>query len=398
MADIQIQEIQGLYGPFTLSERVIQKIWLRQDFAAEGLSTQSGKTLSVKDPGRWNLLDGPDFKEARLVLNGRELIGDVEIHFHVADWYDHQHERNSGYDRVALHVVLHGGERPTAPARTSKGDVPEVLFLMPLLERDLESYVMDEALLELEQQDDLEWVAEFLEKPLTQRIQILEERSVARWELKVDFAKLRIASAGWGGACHQMALEVLGYARNRAPMSRLALRNPLSEFGSGRLTAEELFAEESGNWCLSGLRPANHPRLRLAQYLEIARKQPAWPDKFRESMDQFAPVEAADGTARFRKLAGLGKLQAFISEVIFSGTIGEKRLNALICDGLLPLAAAGGYLDGSEHWKHWMPGDAPDALRRFLKHAEIISRKQPLSNGWNQGALALFLARGQAAS
>ena len=61
-----VEEIQGLYGPFTLTERVVQKIWLRQDFATARLLTVSGKTLEVKDPGSWNLQEGPDFKEASL--------------------------------------------------------------------------------------------------------------------------------------------------------------------------------------------------------------------------------------------------------------------------------------------------------------------------------------------
>ena len=78
-----VEEIQGLYGPFTLTERVVQKIWLRQDFATAGLLTVSGKSLVVKDAGRWNLQEGPDFKEARLIVDGVEIVGDVEVHFNV---------------------------------------------------------------------------------------------------------------------------------------------------------------------------------------------------------------------------------------------------------------------------------------------------------------------------
>ncbi|MDP4879876.1 MAG: DUF2851 family protein, partial [Opitutales bacterium] len=70
-----MKEIQGLYGPFTLSERVVQKIWLRQDFETSDLTTVSGQSVVVKDPGRWNLLGGPDFKEARLVIDGQSVVG-----------------------------------------------------------------------------------------------------------------------------------------------------------------------------------------------------------------------------------------------------------------------------------------------------------------------------------
>ena len=59
----ELQEIQGLYGSFSLSERILQKIWLQGDFDQSTLRTESGKRLRVIDPGRWNLLEGPDFLE-----------------------------------------------------------------------------------------------------------------------------------------------------------------------------------------------------------------------------------------------------------------------------------------------------------------------------------------------
>ena len=52
----ELQEIQGLYGSFSLSERILQKIWLQGDFDQSTLRTESGKRLRVIDPGRWNHL------------------------------------------------------------------------------------------------------------------------------------------------------------------------------------------------------------------------------------------------------------------------------------------------------------------------------------------------------
>lgn len=390
----QVQEIQGLYGPFTLTERVVQKIWLRQDFATADLRTDSGKSISIKDAGRWNLQEGPDFKEARLVIDGLEVVGDVEIHFNVTDWHNHQHEFDRNFNRVVLHVVLHPERRNPSPVQTSKGHVPEVLFLLPVLNRDLESHVMDEALLELEQQDELEWVARFLEKPFGERMDILQAQAQARWAQKLAYAQKWMTEVGWESACHQYALEVLGYARNRAAMLRIALRHPLADFQTGDLTADALFDSQATSWKLNGLRPANHPRRRLAQYLDIVRQQPDWPARLADCLKTFPAVEANSPTPAFRKTTGLTQRRAALSESIFSGMIGEKRLNTLAVDAILPLATAAGILDGYGYWRHWAPGDAPDALARFLKHAGISNRQRPQSNGWNQGALALFLCRG----
>ncbi len=389
-----VEEIQGLYGPFTLTERVVQKIWLRQDFATAGLLTVSGKSLVVKDAGRWNLQEGPDFKEARLIVDGVEIVGDVEVHFNVSDWHHHQHQRDANFDRVVLHLVLHTERRNPNPVQTSKGHVPELLYLMPLLNRDLESYAMDEALLELEQQDELEWVAQFIEKPSEERLRILRERAEARWQQKLRYAQQRLQAEGWEAACHGYALEVLGYSRNRAPMLRLAAKYPLATMRVDGINADGLFAEEAAQWKLNGLRPANHPRRRLEQYLEIVQQQAHWPDRLVACLKTFPHGEVSGSTSVFRKTVELPKRRTALSESIFSGALAEKRFNTMVVDAILPLATAAGILGGFSYWMHWSPGDSPDALRRFLKHAGVTNRQNPQSNGWNQGALALFLERG----
>jgi len=393
-----VKEMQGLYGPFILTERVVQKIWFRQDFATQGLVTVSGKSIHVKDPGRWNLQEGPDFKEARLLVDGVELDGDVEVHFNVTDWHKHQHEQDRNFDGVVLHIVLHPEGRKLRPVQTSQGRVPECLYLMPLLNRDLESYAMDEALLELEQQDELEWVAQFIERPLEERLEILQAKAQERWQQKLRYAQQRLQASGWNGACHGYALEVLGYARNRAPMLRLAAKYPLARWASADVSYVERFSEEAAHWKLNGLRPANHPRRRLAQYLEVVQQQPQWPTRLSACLKRFPRADAKMPTTVFRKTVGMPKLRESLGESVFSGAFAQTRLNTLIVDAILPLATAAGLLDGQAYWVHWSLGDSPPAFTRFLKHAGITNRLNPHCNGWHQGAIALFLERGSDAS
>ena len=61
-------------GPFTMAERVLQKIWLHRDFDNSRMSLADGRRLEVISPGEWNLLDGPDFHGARLRLPAFEVI------------------------------------------------------------------------------------------------------------------------------------------------------------------------------------------------------------------------------------------------------------------------------------------------------------------------------------
>lgn len=389
----EVQEIQGLYGPFSLSERVLQKIWLRRDFDQTRLKTTSGKALRILHPGRWNLLDGPDFLEARLELDGAVCAGDVEVHFYASDWELHGHGANPNFANVCLHVVLIP-EASASSVRTFKGTEPETVFLMPVLERDLEDYAVDDALLELEQVEDVAWMLDFIERPLAERYTRLRVGATGRWNRKLTFAKKRLAGAGWRGACHQYCLEVLGYARNRAPMARLALTYSIDDFASGRASAATLFKEQSTTWRLSGLRPANHPQQRLRQYAAICRQQPDWPERLAAVLRSFPKADPEQSGAAFRRAHGISRLIERLASEVFGGAISARRLNTLICDAFLPLAAAQGLLEAEAFWRQWPAGDAPDALHRLLKQAQVIDRSEPFSNGQLQGALQLLLDAG----
>jgi len=395
--------MQGLYGPFNLSERVLQKIWLRGDFATQDLRTASGKRLKLRDPGRWNLQGGPDFKEARLELDGQSVVGDVEIHFFESDWWAHGHGDNPRFDRVVLHVVLFEEEPGGRPARTSRGAAPERLQLLPLLGRDLEDYAEDDALLELERLDELAWVARFLERPAGEREALIAEGSKQRWEGKLKFARKRLSGADWSEACHQFCLEVLGYARNRAPMSRIALEWPWARLtgpDSRRPGADALFESQQARWQLGGLRPANQPRRRLEAYLDLLACRPDWPGRLRENLREWCAGRESDcandaGDApAFRRRQGLRARAEGLRLELLGGLVGEKRFHTLMVDAFLPLAAADGGAGAAEYWAHWWPGDCPDALRRFCRQAGLAARGRPLTNGTVQGALALFLSGG----
>ena len=103
----QVAEMQGLYGPFTLTERVVQKIWRQLDFDQSRAALRDGRKLEVLSPGSWNLLGGPDFRDARLRIDGCDVTGDVEVHFHESDWAAHGHQHDKAYGAGVLHVGGH---------------------------------------------------------------------------------------------------------------------------------------------------------------------------------------------------------------------------------------------------------------------------------------------------
>lgn len=393
-----VQEMQGLYGPFSITERVIQKIWLRRDFADAGLRLWNGTLLQIRFPGTWNLLGGPDFKEGRFLFGDRLVCGDVEVHFHSSDWRAHRHADDRAYDRVALHVVLFHLDEGERPAVRRDGTELPTLVLLPLLHRGLEEYAGDEALQKITSRDAVERIAELAAIPRPQLMAMLRDRARERWEAKVRFARVRLERLGWREAAHHAALEILGYRRNRAPMLAVATAFPLTAWRDG-VDLTEALVRQGGNWQLQGMRPANHPGFRLRQYESWMRARPDWPERLEALSASLPRLEASDSTLEARRRVELGALRDHLAFEIAAGAVGGTRWETIVCDGLLPLLAARSGQDFAGLWFHWFPGDSPDEVTQALARLGVAGvQGAPRCQGWTQGFLGWFLEREARAS
>lgn len=393
----QVEELQGLYGTFTVPERVLQLIWLRQDFGGDDLRTTSGKTLEVVNPGILNHGGGPDFKSASLRIDGELRVGDIEIHFNEMDWPLHGHDSNPDFNSVILHVVLYEPKRSGRffeGVKTREGKVLEAFCLLPHLDCDLESYAEAAALREMEAIDDLDWVNAYMGYPEGKRRAVLEAAGRRRWQQKVAYAGKRLKTEGWSAACHQYLLEALGYCGNRAPMSRIAQRYPLGSWEAKAVTAEKAYDSEKGNWARGGQRPANHPRRRLEDYARFVAIKSAWPKALREELSTWPETDEGSATSIFRRQIQLSDRQDRIHKTQLLKLAGVTRCNSVIVDAFLPLAQADGLLEAFGYWWHWPPGDRPDGQRSFLKQAGLCDRANPICNGLVQGVLELFVRGG----
>ncbi|MDN3595003.1 DUF2851 family protein [Zunongwangia endophytica] len=88
-----------------MKEDFLHYIWQFQKFDQSPLETVNGEFLEIYHPGTHNLDSGPDFFAAKLKVDTQVWAGNVEIHLRSSDWYLHQHEIDSAYDNVILHVV-----------------------------------------------------------------------------------------------------------------------------------------------------------------------------------------------------------------------------------------------------------------------------------------------------
>ncbi len=392
----KVEELQGIYGPYTFPERLLQKIWLQGLFETRTARLSDGRSLEVLAPGRWNRLGGPDFRGARLRIDGQEVTGDVEVHFHAADWARHGHGSDPAYNEVVLHVVLYEPRGALRPPCTSLGRPIAQLVLLPWLHCCLEEFAADDAVEGITHRDTVRLGEVLLDLEPAARTQQLRVAAEKRWRQKVAFAGARIARLGWAGACYHTALEILGYRFNRAAMLAVAERWPL-DAGRGIPTEAEALAAGGALWRTQGVRPANAPRRRLAQYRAWVAAVPDWPERWRqwgETTEINWTEEAPIDVAAVRRFCDVNVWRARVGREIVGGALAGARLDTLIANGLLPLLAT---QVGDRVFVRWFcgaPSEVPESMREALRLAGVAGRgAAPWHEGAVQGMLQLALER-----
>ncbi len=383
----------GLYGPFTFSEKLLQRIWARREFDQGLARTADGRPVEILEPGRWNRLGGPDFLGARLRLGGVEVTGDIELHLHAADWVAHAHSADPAYAGVVLHVVLFPSAEKFTPG--AAGRQMPVLALLPLLQRGLEEYAEDEAMEALASRPLARVPAVLAALDPGALAALLARHAEQRWGQKIHFARRRLALLGWEDACHHAALEVLGHRFNRAPMLAVAAQFPPAQWMAGQVDLAAAWGAQAGRWHLHAVRPPNHPRLRLSQYAAWSAARPGWPARLRACAMTWPVLPAAGlaGVGGLRRRHQLPALRKKLADEICASTVGGTRFDTLVCDGFLPLLAAetGAELGGL--WQAWFPGDLPESLPPVLRALGVFDAPAcPACHGAAQGLIGWQLA------
>ena len=88
-----------------IREEFLHYLWKYQFFTHQKLTTFDGKSIQIFKAGDHNVNSGPDFFNSKVSIDNQLWAGNVEIHVKSSDWYLHQHEKDSSYDNVILHVV-----------------------------------------------------------------------------------------------------------------------------------------------------------------------------------------------------------------------------------------------------------------------------------------------------
>ena len=87
-----------------MTEEFLQYIW-KYRLYKPGLSLVSGEPVEVVHPGEQNFDEGPDFFNTRIRLGQTIWAGNAEVHIRASDWQRHDHDVETNYGNVVLHVV-----------------------------------------------------------------------------------------------------------------------------------------------------------------------------------------------------------------------------------------------------------------------------------------------------
>jgi hypothetical protein len=182
-------------------ENQLYDIWSRLLLEKE-MFTSTGKSVNIIFPGHPNHYSGPDFLDAKIILNNQVLTGDIEIHLDSKDWYLHNHHKNYEFNNVILHVCLDKNETEDMTLKQNNQTV-EILVLSDYLISSEYISIIQNKYCPLFATIQLEWLG-----------YNLSLAGKKYFQKKVSYFETRLLYISLDQLLYQSLLMALGYSRN----------------------------------------------------------------------------------------------------------------------------------------------------------------------------------------
>lgn len=390
--------MKNLKNKIAKKEIQLQKGWNRIP-ASKILLDREGTHIKVLHRGKWNLEEGPDFKNAKIEIEGETITGDIEIHLKTSDWFSHGHDRNPEYENVILHVVAEDdspeAETPrTAVLDSSLGKIPGGKLSKS------EEFPAGKCAKIFSAMDD-KAISNFF-----------VEAGIKRFELKTDFFLKEMIESGSDNTLLRHLFEACGYRKNRENF--LELHRRFSEHDLAGCDIETVLWGESDilpdpatstlpdpalaefvadtwskwwkirikdrnpiKWKYSGVRPNNMPERRIAALCEILGKITVTPALFLAKK-----AGEIDNGTKFLKFLyqELISTHPLWDKYIFktematpSSVLGEERASDIIANIILPALNACSRISGNKRLSEMLMSsylaDAKTYANSTLRHA-----------------------------
>ncbi len=208
-----------------------------------GLSFQleSGEKVRVIDPGILNKDSGPDFFNAKVKIDGKTWVGNIEIHMKASDWHRHGHSNDQAYENVILHVVAISD---TKIHRKDGSEIAQMRVALP------ENFYKTFAYLTAT--NSATRCAAGLHKiDSIRRSDWIETLTIERIQHKATRIEetLKTTNGDWNSACFSTLARALGFGLNGIPFEMLAASinlNHLRRHSDNIVQMEAIFFGQAG--------------------------------------------------------------------------------------------------------------------------------------------------------
>ena len=201
-----------------INEEFLHFLWKNQHLTGIRLTSPENSRIEVLDPGMHNHDSGPDFFNAKVVINGTTWAGNVELHINASDWIKHGHREDKAYDSVILHVVCFNDCQIT---RTTGETIPAVMLRFPTLMWDTYNQLLNSG----------KWIA------CQEQLYRISPLHVAQWTSSLMVEKLREKSemmrrnmeelhGQWDAILSRIIFRSFGLPVNTIPFEMLSLLVP----------------------------------------------------------------------------------------------------------------------------------------------------------------------------
>lgn len=282
-----------------LNENFVCRIWENPEYYSD-LKTVDGFDISILNFGIRNKDSGPDYFDAKILLDGKVKTGKIEIHQTNSDWSIHKHQSDKKYDDVILNVSLWDSGLNPEVKNSAGENIPQIIlsrFLVSsineiwreIIENPSQNFKLpcfpDIATVDPVTKRD--WIAELSKRRLNKKMNRMS-KSIDESSAKPDREK-------WEQVLFMFLCESLGYSKNKNQMMKLAklvnsgnfnIKSPEESEAlmfklSGLLdkNSDDDYSENlnqlagkfgiqntmsSSEWNFFRLRPSNFPVLRIA--------------------------------------------------------------------------------------------------------------------------------------
>ena len=297
-----------------MPEIILHYIWEHCLWAGMPQQTTDGRSVEILSVGEHNRNAGPDYSHAHVMIDGKEWVGNIEIHVSSSDWIKHRHHLDKAYDNIILHVVRTADKQ----VYNSRGElIPQCELNYPgdkdyLSELFVSAQQMDSAISRIGCAEQLihdpKLITDGWRKTLLEKRLECKKASIDRL--------LEITKGSWEHALYISLARNFGFHTNSLPFEQLAINTPLSYLQKHRnslfqLTAllmgqASLIPEEAKDlkkeyeflrtkfslmpmdqtiWKHARMRPQNSPELRIRQFAQLIYQSEALLSKILDTND-----------------------------------------------------------------------------------------------------------------